>query len=307
MRSEFSEKEFENIINQELKCHSSNQVAEKILGYDAIANPGAKHKIWSYLCIGNKPTGLKLTPKNWGAITKPSTAQLGLANGYVTSLIIQYKRSDYLSKSTSTQFKHWNGPYYRFAIKSNQQLVLENLETNLAGKAVVTYAAPCFHTYSQFFNLINNKSVLSSTGFVFPKKLSGHKYWTFQKPGNKGIANRFIPEENIKLLNYADIEKALIESSSNTIEELLITNSTALIEAVYIKYNPSNDEGMRKDFDRYFNRIATENLPNFRKGTNQDIINYKKCLVASDLLGLDWKICFMPKIRPIHRNVFIRN
>jgi hypothetical protein len=60
------------------------------------------------------------------------------------SLILQYKRPEYLSGPRAEQWRFWRQPYFRFGRTSDQHTVLRRLERNLGSDAIVRYAAPAF-------------------------------------------------------------------------------------------------------------------------------------------------------------------
>ena len=71
--AEFEEKEYEVAADIELarnpdkfgpRLFSSGQVLEKILGYEAAADPWAGHRVWIVLGIP-RPKGIRLLPPFW--------------------------------------------------------------------------------------------------------------------------------------------------------------------------------------------------------------------------------------------------
>ncbi|MDY5973341.1 hypothetical protein [Streptococcus hyovaginalis] len=288
MKSEFNEKSFETAINNELQpVFSPGQVAEKILGFDATANPGPTHKVWAYLGI-HSPQGIILTPSNWSNQKRqPTKEQLGVNGIGITSLILQYKRSDYLNNRNSKQASYWNKPYYRFEIEENQQEVLENLEISLTGYAAVRYAAPCFHLAKDLYNYSINQKCLENTGFVKPSNLLNHKYWTYTDPGTSGYANPFVEAENIRFDNIHDLSNQLNELPNGDLEEILHVTSDSFQRIIFNPHTQLNEpnfshlwiqELLLKDFPEEFNEKQT---------MLQDL---KTCLYLSKLLGFDWKI-----------------
>ena len=137
MYSEFHEKAYETAFNIELgkTVISTSQLAEETLGYDAYANPRRNHRIWRIL--GAKPIGVKLTEKYWlnAGLARPMLDPFP----YSTSLLLQYKRPEYLSSYRSKQWKLWQRPYYRFKITPHQQNILNALEHELLGRVLVRY------------------------------------------------------------------------------------------------------------------------------------------------------------------------
>lgn len=189
MYSQFYEKPYETAFNIELgkTVISTSQLAEKTLGYDAYANPRSNHRIWRIL--GAKPIGVVLTEKHWlnAGLVRPMLDPFP----YSTSLLLQYKRPEYLNSRRSKQWRLWQRPYYRFKITPHQQNILHSLEQILRGRVLVRYAAPCFHTWVDFISHIKNGSFIDHSGFVAPSKLQTHDWWTYTSPGTTGKPNRY--------------------------------------------------------------------------------------------------------------------
>jgi hypothetical protein len=58
------------------------------------------------------------------------------------TLVLQFKRPEYLYGATAGQWRFWHQPYFRFARLTEQQRVLATLERNAGENALVRYAAP---------------------------------------------------------------------------------------------------------------------------------------------------------------------
>jgi len=210
--ADFEEKEFEIAFCVELgsganpsPVFSSGAVAEKVLGYDAAANPEANHRIWEMLTV-TRPKGLRLLPRYWSrggeaALTKlPSTP---------ISLILQYKRPEFLRGGSARQWDRWRQPYYRFTRYDEQHAILRSIESKLGPEAIVRYASPAFHSRGEYEYAVMTRLIIERTGFVAPSSLGKHKVWTYREPGIDGYPNpsgrwiRFDSAENLfqELLN----------------------------------------------------------------------------------------------------------
>ena len=189
MQCEFEEKSFETQFNSELGLvMAPGQAAEAVLGYDGIACPPAWHVVWKALGIATVPAGVQLQPSHWsGLASRPRKAQI--FEGFVSSLILQYKRPERMTTKNATQWSRWNAPYYRFDITSAQQGVLATLEMNLGSSAEVRYASPCFYTQADLVRHVLARTVVTQTAFARPKQLGGHSCWTYNGPGAQGWAN----------------------------------------------------------------------------------------------------------------------
>src|SRR5690606_24470496 len=122
--AEFEEKQYEQPANIELGLRHAavfpaGQVLEAVVGYDVAANQPQNAPIWRLMGINNVPTGLALVPNLWQrASVQPKPAELP---SHYVSLILQYKRPQYLTTSIALQWGRWGVPYYRFTIDQAQQ------------------------------------------------------------------------------------------------------------------------------------------------------------------------------------------
>lgn len=105
------------------------------------------------------------------------------------SLILQYKRPEYLSGPRAEQWRFWRQPYFRFGRTSDQHTVLRRLERNLGSDAIVRYAAPAFWRRGDLDAARFGQWVLVRSGFVSPNAVGRHRVWTYVKPGIDGRAN----------------------------------------------------------------------------------------------------------------------
>jgi hypothetical protein len=190
--ADFEEKEYEVAFAVELGSSggggpvlAAGVVAEKLLGYDAASDPARTSPIWQVLGVP-RPKGVKLLPQHWTPGIGPHVRQIP---SIPVSLILQYKRPEYLRGANAKQWHRWGQPYYRFTRSAPQHEVLRRIERRLMGGAVVRYAAPAFHERGQFESAILRGSVVAESGFVAPATLGSHRVWTYQGPGKTGYAN----------------------------------------------------------------------------------------------------------------------
>lgn len=189
--SQFEEKEYEFQFSMELMqgrlgtVWSAGQVLEGIVGYDGVADPDIENVVWEVLKVP-RPKGVVLAPSHWQGGARPSAEDL--SSGLVT-LVLQYKRADYLYGARAAQWQLWYSPYYRFRRASRQHHILARLERNLEGLAIVRYAAPAFWKRADLESNAVAGSVIEQSGFVSPETLGPHKVWTYVEPGVAGRAN----------------------------------------------------------------------------------------------------------------------
>lgn len=191
----FEEKQYEAAANMELTLYhpgvfASGQVLEGVVGYDVAANQPQNAPIWQLIGV-NAPPGLQLVPNHWnGQRTRPKAAELPST---FVSLIIQYKRPQYLNTSRAAQWHHWKTPYFRFEVSNyaptHQHDTLMDLEATLSPNAVVQYACPAFLTLASLETHQLNRTILASTNFVEPSGIGGHSVWTYTNAGTIGYAN----------------------------------------------------------------------------------------------------------------------
>ena len=189
-RAEFEEKEYEIAFTIELAAErgivfSSGQVLEKVVGYDAAAHPERDHLIWQLLHV-SRPKGLRLVQPIWSPGDLPPAHQLPRQP---VSLLLQYKRPDFLTGSAAAQWRLWNGPYYRFARTGHQHEILRRLQIRLGPEALVRYAAPAFSYRAELEYRHLRRTVIEGSGFVSPTRLGRHTVWTYRSPGTNGRPN----------------------------------------------------------------------------------------------------------------------
>ncbi len=191
--AEFEEKEFEVAAAVELAhgptgygpVFSSGQVLEKLLGYDAASAPPHDHVIWQILAVP-RPRGVQLVSGYWQTGMRPPASRLPAAP---ISLVVQYKRPEFLYGGRAKQWRLWHEPYLRFTVAARQQSVLLRLDRQLGSEALVRYAAPAFWQRGEFDAALLSRSMLTQTGFVSPERLAGHRVWTYVAPGQDGRPN----------------------------------------------------------------------------------------------------------------------
>lgn len=201
----FEEKQYEMQANIELALQHAplfpvGQVLEGLVGYDVASDPPDRAPIWSLMGAA-RPMGMGLMPSLWTrARTRLRAASL--PSSYV-SLILQYKRPEYLTRSNASQWSLWSAPYFRFEVDRDQQEILAALETEMAGRALVRYACASFWTYAELQDYQSRREVLSESTFVPPASLIGHGVWTYNSPGTAGWANpdpEAIPTEDYRTM-----------------------------------------------------------------------------------------------------------
>jgi len=197
MKAHFEEKEFEAQINGEMRAqfgfiYAPGQVLEHTIGIDAaLVCPCTEFwKLFqpphprSLFPVNVVPSGLQLNPTYWASLDQA----LDHFPPFKFNLFLQYKRPDRLIDARSKQWDDWLKPYFRFDITPNQQVALDKLAGIAGTDALVGYACPAFHTYSELWGHVATLQVVANTHFVAASELTGHAQYTYEKPDEAGIA-----------------------------------------------------------------------------------------------------------------------
>lgn len=323
MWSQFAEKPFENLVNIELKAMATDQVAEAVLGYDAFADPEESHEIWAYLGL-DRPKGIVLDPSHWSGATLPKQSQIG--PNVSTSLILQYKRCEYMQRPNAGQSALWEHQrYFRFRVTNLQQTILATLENNLGAHAAVRYVAPAFHRYDELAEHHANGTGIAHSGFVAPGGLQGHRYWTYQCPGTIGIAN---PPVELPFENFEELRLKLVESARATPRVAVREAAHAMVatamavasgelepnradigekDAAAMAGKSLNDPRLEGDPDRVDRaRVSAEieqlfdtpRPPSELDVDVESLVSLRQAMTAASILGVDWMLCLAQRPEP---------
>jgi hypothetical protein len=237
--AEFEEKQFEIALITELAAgqptaYPSGQVLEALVGYDVALHPGDP-KIWDLLEVGFPP-GIVLSPGLWSrSPNRPPTADLPQD---LVSLILQVKRPCLLNHFRAGQHHYWRGPYYRFQIEGDQQGQLAALEAGAAGRALVRYASAAFLTMGVLYEHQRERVIAEHSSFVAPSTLSGHRLWTYARPGTTGYANPDqgleAPSDTRETLFARAAESITHESIATHVQELATSAGADMEPAAWI-------------------------------------------------------------------------
>ena len=185
MWAEFNEKQYEIGFAKEISTQyevwwTPSQHQEHWLGFDA-AYSSDDLRIFQILQGGNIPHGIQLD--------RIFASEMdNVFPGTYFNLFVQHKRPEFIKSPRGKERAYWQKSYYRFNIDSQQQKLLEKLENSSSSNAVVTYACAAFYRRADLYRHLNNKSLIQSSNFVRPSRLTGHDRYTFDKPGSCGQA-----------------------------------------------------------------------------------------------------------------------
>jgi hypothetical protein len=273
--AEFEEKTVETAYNMELACgvggqpavYSPGQVLEGLVGFDVAAAPGTAHPVWGVLGL-SRPPGVRLLPTLWGP---PGTPRGGVhLPSWPASLILQFKRPEYMVGPTSRQWRLWGHPYYRFTRNNRQHRILTKFERGVGDRAVVRYAAPAFHTYGALEVAQLSGRIVQSFGHVSPVRLGSHKVWTYVDAGGWGRGNPAGPREPFERLSdlirprqvpLSEFREYLPSQELERLEDL----------AAHLRGLAANCQAADPTFVRGVRRWATEAASELVRGLSADI------------------------------------
>jgi hypothetical protein len=254
--AEFEEKQYEVAATVELgrraDVFGAGQVLEKIVGYDAAAAPSADHPIWRVLRVP-RPKGLRLLPSHWQPGNQPPAGQLP---SVVVSLILQYKRPEYLRGARAKQWESWGRPYFRISRTSGQQRVLLRLERNLRTAATVRYAAPAFWRRGELEAAQLASAVLSRSGYVRPSDLGSHRVWTYDQPGIDGRANPAGPRRHFETLEQLFVGESLMNEPRDLVLYDDLPGHLRNLGGAALARNPS----LRRDVEVWVKTLYSRDL-----------------------------------------------
>jgi len=203
----------------EMRLEITNAVYSTALTYELVANYGVK--------ILGAPTFPSLAEE---AFYKADAQQTAIP------LFLQYKQGEHFVGNTASLKDYWDTPYYRFVIQSKSKIKNHELLLGLTEiSQMVFYAAPEFHTKTEFYRHLMQQTLLERSTFWSPRAigvLAEKKRYTASykngvehgvlQPGDGRIegltrgkalfdiakhkleANLFVVFDNDKLLDFGD-------------------------------------------------------------------------------------------------------
>jgi hypothetical protein len=198
MNAEFEEKTYEQHLTSEL-VHSRRlffppgQVLEDIVGFD-VALRTSNHHFWKLFphmyplwrrMFFMYPPGVQMRHEWWQVLEH----EVEHFPKFKFNCFIQAKRPNRMVRSDAAEYASWSKPYFRYDTFSSQQQALESLAQKTFGTAIVAYACPAFHTYRELWDAINSGKLVQESNFCEIAKLKGHGRYSFESPGNYGIAH----------------------------------------------------------------------------------------------------------------------
>jgi len=205
MDCEFEEKEFEQPLNAELSCKGRifppGQVLEGKIGIDAAVFSVNKNLwlLWNKNGPFSDKKGVHLNSKLWDFVAQ--RIDDSRFPKFKCNVFLQHKCPTFIKKKWGGQYPYWNQPYYRYALKGNQQDTLFRLEQKISSHAIVAYSCPSFWESEELWKHTAEFDLVENTNFARPSEMSGHVIYTFVKCGAFGKAF----SEKPKAVKCADI------------------------------------------------------------------------------------------------------
>ena len=191
--SEFEEREYEAPLYVQLQHGSTivwspGQVLEAHVGFDHALLTSHPY-FWKLQGFAAPPSGVLLgayQSDHWW----PERRLHRPLPDFSLNLFIQAKRPFCGSRATKAlKSLGIKGPYWKFAVSHDQQLVLESLFKSTAGAALVCYACAAFDRVTELWAHSRAGSIIETSTFPPASSLHGHEAWYYKVPGSEGVAN----------------------------------------------------------------------------------------------------------------------
>jgi len=292
--SEFEEREYEAPLYVQLQHSSSNvwspgQVLEAHIGFDHALFTMHPY-FWRLQGFVAPPLGVVLGGyplHHWW-----TGSQLNrLLPDFSLNLFIQAKRPLVGTRATKAlKALGISGPYWKFLVSKNQQLVLESLAQTTSGSALVCYACAAFDRVSELWAHSRTGSIVAASTFPTAASLRGHEAWYYTSAGCSGVANpthERIEEASLheKISRLAS-QRAEAQHHSDDFQQ----NLEQLAKAIY---NSLNEEAVGnsgrtaayfeslREIDQY---ISAAQMPRQAEAVR----SYLAVAVFASIFGLQW-------------------
>ncbi|NEA36864.1 hypothetical protein [Streptomyces sp. SID13031] len=208
------------------------------------------------------------------------------------SLMLQFKRPEYLTTANASQWKLWSNPYYRFVRAAEQHRVLRRLDRSLAGDVTVRYAAPAFHLLSDLEAAQLAGEVIARSGHVSPEELGSHKVWTYQVSGTTGQGNPDGAELPFSTLQQLFVRQPAVAETVGQVSVYEgLERHLDTVAVVCRERNPA----LRGVIDRWQQSLARSNLGLDRRAA---LINYATIQTFCSWQRISWWLLDGLEVRP---------
>ncbi|HBB7016443.1 TPA: hypothetical protein JTK17_004296 [Escherichia coli] len=289
MDARYEEKTFESYFNNELDRKTSiyfplGQVQEGVLGLDSVAHSRGWF-LWRKLGYP-----FWLSPQFSGVELREIAHEMehylgrGVKNipTMKVNLLFQYKRPQYITMSSGSEWHLWNQKYFRYDLYTQQHTLLSHIETKFGNDAVVLYAAPSVVDVGDLVNLKRAGSIIDHTNFRRARELDGHHRNTYIKAGTYSQACS--EPEMIENFNLIEMIEAMEPRQSEDNVNLIINFSRQINSAM------KDVEGIG-----YLKTAFENRMDEFRDyGLQQFVLFYSMLTMAifREVTGCQWLIPF---------------
>lgn len=239
MRLPYEEKSYEDYFNTELdrSCNiyfPIGQVQEGSLGFDSSAH-SRNRRLWRDLGF---PLGA--LPYFEGVLFEDIAYEMERYLGYVmrqiprmkANLLFQFKRPEYLKTALGKEWEHWDEPYYRYSIYTEQQELLMHLHNTFGSQVLILYASPAIYDINELLEAKKNGEIIQSSNFRKANELHGHHVNTYTKDSGYSLA--FSEPERLRKIDIlSEIEQLYSSDKFEDNQQFIIRFSKRIQEVMY--------------------------------------------------------------------------
>lgn len=102
------------------------------------------------------------------------------------NLFVQYKRPEYLSRSSAVEWPCWGNPYFRYETTPHQHALLAKIERRSHGRAATVCAAPAFWSNNDLWSHVTSESIVAQSNIASVGRLNGHSRFSYLAAGCVG-------------------------------------------------------------------------------------------------------------------------
>ncbi|WPD00517.1 hypothetical protein [Proteus terrae] len=289
--ADFEESEYRGPLYNQLE-HGNHlvwepgQVFEKHIGIDRASYISHPY-FWKLYGRYTPLNGVILTDYDWDYIWEGRKKMKILPN-FNLNLFLQAKRP--YSGTRPAQIlkdKGIVGDYWKFSITPHQQIALEKMAQVLNKKAIVSYAAPAFHTQGDLYNHTENQTIVQNSTFPPVEVLKSHSAWYYNNGGVKGVGNPdFVHIEFDSLQTRIKRLFKNAHSTGESAEQSLSDLANTIISIVSEVQEPSPVEHW---FQYLISRIDDLNISN-QYNINNALKHYMKIRTFCTVYHLNWLV-----------------
>lgn len=268
MKCEFKEKHYETYFNIEMARLSdfvfpSDPILEADVGFDS-----------SFMCTSDIFWDRVRWAYRPGAIFEIEDEPHIFPNVSL-NLFIQYKRPEFMTRASSSEWEEWGQEYYRYEIETEQQQVLSEFYKVNRRDCLVLYSCPVYIKSETLFSNYQNQRIIEESNFVTAENLDNHHRYSFvnTRSGKAHSETEEIGTYDLKGL-LKDRKEATGEGQWNPEQLIKISNS---IDEIIL------DSKYKQDFNKILKSYEIDNLNEIRRSV-------LKLKIFSFLTHTNWRI-----------------